>query len=364
MTAATLKMRAIVQKEYGAADVLRVGEIERPAIGTDEVLVKVHAAGLDRGTWHLMAGLPYAARLVVGLRAPKSAVPGLDVAGVVVAVGSQVTRFQPGDEVFGISKGSFADYAAARESKLARKPSNLSFEQAAAVPVSGMTALRGLCDVGRLQAGQKVLIVGASGGVGTYAVQIAKALGAEVTAVCSTSKLDLVRSIGAHHVIDYSQDDFATGEKHYDLILDIGGNSALSRLRRALTPQGTLVIVGGEDGGSWIGMDRQLRALALSPFVGQRLTILGPKEHYTILERLTELIENGQLVPVIEQIYPLRDMPDAMRHLVSGRARGKLVIAVGPTCMPTDRPQDEEQASLAPLLPGHQQAQGIATSRV
>ena len=276
------RMRAIVQKEYGTADVLAVAEIERPVIGADEVLVQVHAAGLDRGTWHLMAGMPYAARLVAGLRAPKNPVPGLDVAGVVVAVGSEVTRFQPGDEVFGVSKGSFAEFAAAREDKLAHKPSNLTFEQAAAVPVSGMTALRGLCDVGRLQAGQKVLIIGASGGVGSYAVQIAKALGAEVTGVCSTSKLDLVRSIGADHVIDYSQDDFADGETRYDLILDIGGNSALSRLRQALTPKGTLVIVGGEGGGNWIGMGRQLRALALSPFVGQRLTMLAPKEHYAV----------------------------------------------------------------------------------
>jgi NADPH:quinone reductase-like Zn-dependent oxidoreductase len=233
--------------------------------------------------------------------------------------------------VFGISKGSFAEFAAARESKLARKPSNLSFEQAAAVPVSGMTALRGLSDVGHLHAGQKVLIVGASGGVGSYAVQIAKALGAEVTGVCSTSKLDFVRSIGADHVIDYTQEDFAKGDKRYDLILDIGGNSPLSRLRRALAPRGTLVIVGGEGRGSWIGMDRQARALALSPFVGQRLTMLGPKEHYTVLERLTELIEDGKLVPAIEQTYPLSEMPNAMRHLQAGGARGKLVIVVSAT---------------------------------
>jgi len=335
------RMGAIVQTEYGSADVLHLAEIDRPVIGADEVLVRVHAAGLDRGTWHLMTGLPYAARMVVGLRAPKSAVPGLDVAGVVVAVGSEVTRFQPGDQVFGISKGAFAEFAAAREDKLACKPSRLSFEQAAAVPVSGMTALRGLCDVGRLEAGQKVLIVGASGGVGTYAVQIAKALGAEVTGVCSTRKLDLVRSIGADHVIDYSQDDFAKDEKRYDLILDIGGNSAPSRLRRAITPQGTLVIAGGEDAGRWIGMNRQLRALALSPFVGQRLTTFGPKEHYTVLERLTELIENGQLVPVIEQTYPLSDTPNAMRHLVAGRARGKLVIAVSPTTTTINRPENK-----------------------
>lgn len=321
-------MRAITQTEYGTADVLRLAEIERPAIGADEVLVEVHAAGLDRGTWHLMTGLPYAARLVAGVRVPKNAVPGLDVAGVVAAVGSEVTRCRIGDEVFGTGKGSFAEFTAAREDKLARKPSNLSFERAAAVPVSGMPALRGLCDVGRLEAGQKVLIVGASGGVGSYAVQIAKALGADVTGVCSTSKLDLVRSIGADHVIDYSRDDFADGGKRYDLILDIGGSSRLSRLRRALTPHGTLVIVGGEGGGNWIGMGRQLRALALSPFVGQRLTMLGPKEHYTVLERLTELIESGRLVPVIEQTYSLDDMPDAMRHLQAGRARGKLVISV------------------------------------
>jgi NADPH:quinone reductase-like Zn-dependent oxidoreductase len=324
-------MRAIVQKEYGTVDVLHLAEIERPVIGAGEVLVEVRAAGLDRGTWHLMTGLPYAARLVAGLRAPKNPVPGLDVAGVVVAVGEDVTRFQPGDEVFGVSKGSFAEFAAAREDKLALKPSNLTFEQAAAVPVSGMTALRGLSDVGRLQAGQKVLIVGASGGVGSYAVQIAKALGAEVTGVCSTRKVDLVRSIGADHVLDYTRDDFANGDKQYDLILDVGGNSALSRLRRALTPHGTLVIVGGEGGGNWIGMGRQLRALALSPFVGQRLTMLGPKEHYTVIDRLADLIENGQLVPAIEQTYPLSDTANAMRHLVAGRARGKLVITVSPT---------------------------------
>jgi NADPH:quinone reductase-like Zn-dependent oxidoreductase len=325
------RMRAIIQTEYGTADVLRMAEIERPVIGADEVLVKVRAAGLDRGTWHLMAGMPYAARLAVGLRAPKNPVPGLDVAGVVVAAGGEVTRFQSGDAVFGVSKGSFAEFAAARESKLAPKPSNLTFEQAAAVPVSGMTALRALTDVGRLQAGQKVLIIGASGGVGSYAVQIAKALGTEVTGVCSTSKLDLVRSIGADHVIDYSRDDFANGEKRYDLILDTGGNSTLSRLRRALSPRGTLVIVGGEGGGRLTGMGRQLRALALSRLVGQRLTTLGPKEHYTLLERLTELIEGGQLVPAIEQTYPLNETPDAMRHLVAGRARGKLVIAVSST---------------------------------
>jgi len=325
------RMRAIIQTKYGTADMLRPAEITRPTIGSNEVLVEVRAAGLDRGAWHLMAGKPYAARLAVGLRAPKNPVPGLDVSGVVVAIGSGVTRFQPGDEVFGVSKGSFAEFAAARESKLARKPSSLTFEQAAAVPVSGMTALRGLTDVGRLQAGQRVLIIGASGGVGSYAVQIAKALGAEVTGVCSTGKVDLVASLGADHVIDYTQDDFANGEMQYDLILDTGGDSTLKRLRHAPTPHGTLVIVGGEGGDRVIGMGRQLRALALSTFVGQRLTMLGPKEHYTVLERLTELIEGGHLVPAIERTYPLSEMPDAMRHLEAGRARGKLVISISPT---------------------------------
>jgi NADPH:quinone reductase-like Zn-dependent oxidoreductase len=321
-------MQAIVQREYGTADVLALAEIPQPVIGADEVLVQVHCAGLDRGTWHLMAGVPYAVRLVAGLRAPKNAVPGLDVSGVVVAVGGNVTRFRPGDEVFGVGKGSFAEFAAAREDKLALKPSKLTFEQAAAVPISGMTALRALIDVGHLEAGQKALIVGASGGVGSYAVQIAKALGAEVTGVCSGGKVDLVRSIGADHVVDYTRDNFADTEERYDLIVDIGGNSALSRLRRPLSPQGTLVIVGGEGGGSWVGMGRQLQALALSPFVGQRLTMLGPKEHHTFLERLTEMIETGSVVPVVEQTYPLGEMPDAMRQLVAGRARGKLVISV------------------------------------
>ena len=216
----------------------------------------------------------------------------------------------------------------AREDKLAQKPTKLTFEQAAAMPVSGLTALQGLCDVGRLEAGQKVLIIGASGGVGTYAVQIAKALGAEVTGVCSTGKVDLVRSIGADNVIDYTRDDFADGDAHYDLVLDIGGNSSLSRLRGALSPHGTLVIVGGEDGGRWFGFGRQLRALALSPFVRQRLTTFIAKEHHAGLERLTEFVQNDQLVPVIERTYPLDAVPEAMRHLEAGQARGKLVITV------------------------------------
>jgi len=323
-------MRAIVQHAYGSADVLRLAEIAKPDIAANEVLVKVRAAGLDRGTWHLMTGQPYLIRIMgFGFRGPKNPVPGLDVAGTVVAVGADVTRFQAGDEVFGISKGSFAEYAAAREDKLAHKPAGLNFEQAAVVPVSALTAIHGLRDVGRVEAGQKVLIVGASGGVGTYAVQLAKAFGAEVTGVCSTGKVDLVRSIGADQVVDYTREDFADGVQRYDLILDIGGNSRLSRLRRALTPTGTLVIVGGEEGGKWTGgIDRQIRALALSMFVRQRLTMFISKEHHADLGTLSQLIEAGQVAPIVDKTYPLAEVPDAMRHLEAGHARGKIAITI------------------------------------
>ena len=232
-------MRAIVQDTYGSADVLRLETIPTPQIADNEVLVRVHAAGLDRGTWHFMTGKPYLMRIMgFGFRGPKNRVAGLDVAGTVVAVGSAVTRFAAGDEVFGASRGSFAEYAAAREDKLAHKPANCTFEQAAVAGISALKALQALRDAGRVEAGQKVLIIGASGGVGSYAVQLAKAFGAEVTGVCSTAKLDLVRSLGADHVIDYTKHDFADGSERYDLILDIAGNPALSRLRRALTPAG------------------------------------------------------------------------------------------------------------------------------
>jgi NADPH:quinone reductase-like Zn-dependent oxidoreductase len=323
-------MRAIVQAEYGSADVLRVEEIDRPTVEGNEVLIRVRAAGLDRGTWHLMAGQAYLMRIMgFGFRRPKHPVPGLDVAGTVVATGADVSRFKVGDEVFGISQGSFAQYACASEDKLARKPASLSFDQAAVLGVSGLTALQALRDAGRIEAGQHVLIVGASGGVGTFAVQIAKALGAQVTGVCSSAKLDLVRSVGADHVIDYTRDDFANGAERYDLILDIGGNSSLSRLRRALTPRGTLVIVGGEDGGRWTGgMGRNLRALALSPIVRHRLTMVVAKHRHADLERLAQLVEAGELTPTVEQTYPLPQAPDAMRQLEAGRARGKLVITL------------------------------------
>jgi NADPH:quinone reductase-like Zn-dependent oxidoreductase len=323
-------MLAIVQDAYGSTDVLRLAEIDRPEIGENEVLVEVAAAGMDRGTWHSMAGKPYLMRIIgFGFRRPKNRVPGLDVAGTVVAVGSGVTRFEPGDEVFGMSRGSFAGYAAAREDKLAHKPANLSFEQAAVVPISGGTALQALRDSGRIEDGQRVLIIGASGGVGTYATQLAKTFGAEVTGVCSTSKVDLVRSIGADHVIDYTREDYLDGSTRYDLILDIGGNNGLSRLRSALTPNGTLVIVGGEEGGNLTGgFGRQIRALALSPFVGQRLVMLASKERHTDLELLSPLLQSGQVVPVIDRTYSLAEVPDAMRHLEAGEARGKIAITV------------------------------------
>jgi NADPH:quinone reductase-like Zn-dependent oxidoreductase len=322
-------MQAIVQDTYGSADVLRLARISTPKVGDDEVLLRVHAAGLDRGTWHLMTGRPYLLRLGFGLRGPKQRVPGRDVAGTIVEVGAAVTRFIAGDEVFGIARGSFAEYAVAREDKLAHKPVSTTFEQAAVVPVSAMTALQGLYDVGRVEQGQKVLITGASGGVGSYAVQLAKAFGAEVTGVCSTTKLDLVRSLGADHVLDYTQNDFADGAHHYDLILDIAGNPALSRLRRALTPTGTAVIVGGEQGGNLTGgINRQLRALALSPFVRQRLTMFVCKERSSDLERLAGFIEAGTVTPAIDRTYSLDQVPEAMRHLDAGTVRGKVAIVL------------------------------------
>jgi NADPH:quinone reductase-like Zn-dependent oxidoreductase len=322
-------MRAIVQDRYGSADVLRLARIPAPEIADNEVLLRVHAAGLDRGTWHLMTGRPYLLRLGFGMRRPKNPVPGLDVAGTVVAVGAAVTRFAVGDVVFGSGRGSFAEYASAREDKLARKPANITFEQAAVVPVSAATALQALSDVGRVEQDQRVLIIGASGGVGSYAVQLAKAFGAEVTGVCSTAKLGLVRSLGAEHVIDYTEGDFADGVHRYDLILDIAGNPTISRLRRALTPTGTAVLVGGEEGGNLSGgMNRQVRAVALSPFLRQRLTTFIGKQRAGDFERLAELIEAGKVTPSIDRTYALDDAPEAIRHLAAGRARGKVAITV------------------------------------
>jgi NADPH:quinone reductase-like Zn-dependent oxidoreductase len=323
-------MKAIVHDTYGSADVLELRDVEEPTIADDEVLVRVHAAGVDRGVWHVMTGLPYPIRLAgYGLRAPKNPGLGMDLAGVVQAVGKDVTRFQPGDEVFGIGKGAFAEYARVPENKLAPKPANLSFQQAAAVAISGLTALQGVRDHGRVEAGHKVLIIGASGGVGSYAVQLAKAFGSEVTAVCSSTKVDMVRSLGAAHVIDYTRDDFANGQHRYDVILDIGGNSSLARLRRVLAPKGTLVIMGGETDGRWLGgSDRQVRAMLLSPFISQKMGTFICKENHEDMLVLKELIEAGKVTPVIDRTYPLSEVPDAVRYVAEGHARGKVVISV------------------------------------
>jgi NADPH:quinone reductase-like Zn-dependent oxidoreductase len=324
-------MKAVVQGAYGSADVLEVREINTPAPKVDEVLVRVHAAGVDPGVWHLMTGRPYLVRVMgYGLRTPKVGVRGRDVAGRVAAVGTNVTRVQPGAEVFGIGEGSFAEYVCARADRLAPKPANLSFEQAAAVPISGLTALQALRDTGRVQPGQRVLIVGAAGGVGSFAVQLAKAFGAQVTGVCSTTKVELVRSLGADEVIDYTREDFTDGARHWDLIVDTAGRRSLSQLRRALTRRGTLVIVGGEGGGRWLGgFDRQiLRAPLLSALVRQRLRPLVSKERREDLLVLKELIEAGKVTPVIDRTYPLSEVPQAIRYLEEGHARGKVVITV------------------------------------
>ncbi len=323
-------MKAIVQDRYGSADVLELREIEPPEVEDDEVLVCVRAAGVDPGVWHVMTGLPYLIRIAgYGFRAPKSPVRGNDLAGRVEAVGKDVTQFQVGDEVFGTSDGTFAEYVSAKATHLAPKPANLSFEQAAAVPTSALTALQGLRDHAEAQPGQGILIIGASGGIGTFAVQLAKAFGAEVTGVCSTSKVDMVRSLGADHVIDYVSDDFTQRPQRYDVILDMAGNRSLSTLRRALTPEGTLVIIGGEEGGRWLGgTDRQIRALLLSPFVRQRLRTFVAKESADDLLVLKDLIESGKVTPVVDKTFALREAAEAIRYLDEGHARGKLVLSV------------------------------------
>lgn len=322
-------MTAVVHEAYGSAEVLHLAQIPVPQVGEHDVLVKVHAAGLDRGTWHFMTGRPYLLRLATGSRTPKQPVLGTDMAGTVVAVGSAVTGFAAGEEVYGFARGAMAQYALAAENRIARKPANLSFEQAAVVPMSATTALQGLSDVGHLEAEQTVLITGASGGVGSYAVQLAKAYGAEVTGVASTAKLDLVRALGAEHVIDRTREDFADGARHYDLILDIAGNPSLARLRWALTPTGTAVLLGGEEGGPLTGgMGRTLRALILSRFIPQRLTNFIAKGRANDLQRLTDLIEAGRITPAIDRTYPLEHAREAMAHLESGTVRGKIALTI------------------------------------
>jgi NADPH:quinone reductase-like Zn-dependent oxidoreductase len=322
-------MRAIVQDAYGEADVLRLDRITRPEVSDREVLVRVHAAGLDRGTWHLMTGKPYLLRLAFGFRGPRNPVSGRDVAGTVAAVGPLVTRFAVGDEVYGIAPGSFAEYAVAREDKLAPKPANLRFAPAAVVPVSAAPARPAGAPPARLEAGQTVLVLGASGGVGSYAVQIARAYGAEVTAVASTAKLDFVRSLGADHVLDYTREDFASTGDRYDLVIDLAGNPSLTRLRRALTPSGTAVITGGEQGGNLAGgMGRPMRALVLSLFVRQRFANVVARERASDLERLTDLIEAGKVTPSLDRTYPLESAAEAMRQLAAGQVRGKVAIQI------------------------------------
>ena len=321
-------MRAVVQHAYGI-EALRPAETERPAIAADEVLVKVAAAGLDRGVWHLVTGRPYLVRLGFGLRRPASPVPGFDVAGRVAAVGSDVDRFRVGDDVFGIARGSFAQYAAAKADKLALRPAGLGVEKAAVATISGITALQALTDVGRVQAGQSVLVIGASGGVGSYAVQLASALGATVTGVSSGSKGALVRSLGADHVLDYAAGAYLDGSTRYDLIIDAGGLNPLRHLRRALTRSGTLVIVGGEGGGRWTGgIGRQIRARLLSPLVSQRLTFFLSAERRDIIERLAVYLASGAVSPAVGRRYQLNEAPAAIADLAAGRARGKSVIVV------------------------------------
>lgn len=328
MSAAVMRMKAVIRSEYGGPDVLRVTTIERPVPKKHEVLVRVQAAGLDYGQWHLMAGQPYAMRLATGLAKPRQHALGLDVSGVVEAVGAAVTRFQVGDAVFGVSSGSFAEFTCAREDQLCLKPDRLSFEQAAAVAISGVTALIGLRNVARVRAGQAVCVIGAGGGVGSWAVQLARHFGAEVTGVCSTSKTAFVRSLGAHAVIDHTQEPLPA-DGRYDVILDLAGNRPLRVLRRALAPRGTLVLGGGEGGDRWFGgLGRSLRAALWSMVLRQRLAMLMGFVRPEPLQALADILGRSALTPAVDRSDPLDDAADAMRALVSGKVRGKLVLRV------------------------------------
>ena len=323
-------MKAIVQDVYGSADVLELRDIARAEPSDGEVLIRVRAAGVDQGVWHLMAGLPYMVRLFgYGLKAPKVPVRGREVAGVVEAVGPGVSRFSAGDGVFGTCEGSFAEYAGAREARLARKPAHLTFEESAAAPISGVTALQAVRDAGKVGAGQKVLVIGAGGGVGSFAVQIAKAFGAEVTGVCSTGKVGFVRSLGADEVIDYTTSEISDAGTLYDVIIDTAGNRRLSVLRHSLASKGTLVIVGGEGGGKLTGgFQRALAAPLASLFSSRKLKGLVAKETHTDLEALASLIEAGKIKPAVDRVFPLAEAPAAIRYLRDGRVHGKVVVRV------------------------------------
>jgi NADPH:quinone reductase-like Zn-dependent oxidoreductase len=321
-------MKALVHRKYGSPDVLEFQEIDRPALDDDSVLVRVRAASVNAYDWHIMRGLPYLVRTSEGLRRPKRSVAGVDLAGQVEAVGKNVTKFQPGDEVFGERGGAFAEYVSAKEKNFALKPTNLTFEQAAAVPMAGFTALQALRDKGRVQPGQRVLINGAGGGVGTFAVQIAKAFGADVTGVCSTKNVDMVRAIGADEVIDYTADDFTRRGVTYDLILDVAASRSLSDCRRVLNPSGILVVVGAPDG-DWVApVARALTAVLFSRFGGRKLLPFLAKFTNADLIVLKELIEAGKVKPVIDRTYPLSEAPEAIRYLEEGHAGGKVVITM------------------------------------
>jgi NADPH:quinone reductase-like Zn-dependent oxidoreductase len=336
MTTATplpTTMNAIVQDEYDASPeaALRLGRLDVPEAGEGEVLVRVAASSVDRGTWHVMAGLPLPIRVAgFGVRHPKFSNPGRSLSGTVATVGAGVSGFAPGDRVYGIAPGAFAEFAVVEAKKLALMPASLSFEQAAAVPISGLTALQAVRDHGQVKAGQRVLVTGASGGVGSFAVQIAKALGAEVTGVSSAAKMDAVRANGADHVLDYASQDFADGGLQYDVIIDIAGNRRIADLRRALTAKGRLVITGGETDGRWLGgSDRQIRAMMLSPFVSQKLGTFVASENAADLVAFAELMDSGQVTAAVDRAYPLAETSSAIRDLLDGNVRGKLVIAVG-----------------------------------
>ena len=321
-------MKAIIQDHYGSQETLELKDIDKPAMGEGDVLVRVQAASIHVGDWVLMSGTPYVMRMATGLRKPKHRVPGTDVAGTVEAVGKDVTRLKPGDEVFGWCTGAFAEYASASEDHFVLKPADLTFEQAAAVGVSATTALQLLRDQGKVKPGQKVLINGASGGVGTFAVQIAKSFGAEVTGVCSTGNVDMVRSIGADHVIDYTQEDFTKGGPRYDFILDNVGNHSLSETRRALSPTGKLQPNGGGHSGGAMGT--LVQAMVMSPFVRQQLRPSVKFQNHQDLIALKELVDAGKVTPVIDGTYPLSETPAAIGHVGDGHARGTVVIVMAP----------------------------------